>query len=99
MHDPALAPRTVPPLTGSLADSLFETAARTPTLPMLARRRDPGSTAWDEVTAVEFRDEVVDLAKGLIASGISPGDRVAILARTGSLREVVAACVRRTQAA
>ncbi|REH25328.1 MULTISPECIES: AMP-dependent synthetase/ligase [unclassified Streptomyces] len=82
MHDPALAPRTVPPLTGSLADSLFETAARTPTLPMLARRRGPGSTAWDEVTAVEFRDTVVDLAKGLIASGISPGDRVAILART-----------------
>lgn len=31
---------------------------------------------------MEFRDTVVDLAKGLIASGISPGDRVAILART-----------------
>ncbi|MFD7470012.1 AMP-dependent synthetase/ligase [Streptomyces tendae] len=82
MRETALAPRAVPPLTGSLADSLFETAARTPTLPMLARRRGPGSAVWDEVTAVEFRDEVVDLAKGLIASGIAPGDRVAILART-----------------
>ncbi|MFA3873565.1 long-chain fatty acid--CoA ligase [Streptomyces sp. MMCC 100] len=82
MRDPALAPPVVPPLTGGLADSLFETAARTPTLPMLARRRGPGSALWDEVTAVEFRDEVVDVAKGLIASGISPGDRVAILART-----------------
>ncbi|MET8488769.1 AMP-dependent synthetase/ligase [Streptomyces tendae] len=82
MRETALAPRAVPPLTGSLADSLFETAARTPTLPMLARRRGPGSPVWDEVTAVEFRDEVVDLAKGLIASGIAPGDRVAILART-----------------
>ncbi|MFF0535986.1 AMP-dependent synthetase/ligase [Streptomyces coelicoflavus] len=82
MRDPALAPPAVPPLTGGLADSLFETAARTPALPMLARRRGPGSARWDEVTAVEFRDQVVAVAKGLIASGISPGDRVAILART-----------------
>ncbi|MFE5601811.1 AMP-dependent synthetase/ligase [Streptomyces coelicoflavus] len=82
MRDPALAPPVVPPLTGGLADSLFETAARTPALPMLARPRGPGSARWDEVTAVEFRDEVVAVAKGLIASGISPGDRVAILART-----------------
>ncbi|MEU4144114.1 AMP-dependent synthetase/ligase [Streptomyces parvulus] len=82
MRDLAPAPGAVPPLTGGLADSLFETAARTPTLPMLARRRGPGSPVWDEVTAVEFRDEVVDLAKGLIASGVQPGDRVAILART-----------------
>ncbi|OWA01074.1 long-chain fatty acid--CoA ligase [Streptomyces sp. CS159] len=82
MRDPALAPPAVPPLTGGLADSLFETAGRTPALPMLARRRGPGSARWDEVTAVEFRDQVVAVAKGLIASGISPGDRVAILART-----------------
>ncbi|MFE0800086.1 AMP-dependent synthetase/ligase [Streptomyces sp. NPDC058812] len=82
MRDLALAPPAVPPLTGGLADSLFETAALSPTLPMLARRTGPDRTVWDEVTAVEFRDEVADLAKGLIACGISPGDRVAILART-----------------
>ncbi|MBZ6082871.1 AMP-dependent synthetase/ligase [Streptomyces olivaceus] len=82
MRDPAPAPRTVPPLTGGLADSLFETAVRRPALPMLARRRGPGSAHWNEVTAADFRDQVADLAKGLIASGVSPGDRVAILART-----------------
>ncbi|MDN3024382.1 AMP-dependent synthetase/ligase [Streptomyces sp. S.PB5] len=82
MRDVALAPPSVPPLTGGLADSVFETAAQNPTVPMLARRRDPSSGVWDEVTAVEVRDEVVDLAKGLIASGISPGHRVAIMART-----------------
>jgi long-chain acyl-CoA synthetase len=49
---------------------------------MLARRPDPASDVWEEVAAVEVRDEVVDLAKGLIASGISPGHRVAIMART-----------------
>lgn len=82
MRDLALAPPSVSPLTGGLADSVFETAARNPTLPMLARRPDPSATTWEEVTAVEVRDEVVDLAKGLVASGIAPGNRVAIMART-----------------
>ncbi|WP_309063995.1 AMP-dependent synthetase/ligase, partial [Streptomyces sp.] len=82
MRDLALAPPSVSPLTGGLADSLFETAAESPTLPMLAHRTSPGSSTWEEITAVEFRDMVVDLAKGLIASGISPGRRVAIMART-----------------
>ncbi|GGV82074.1 long-chain acyl-CoA synthetase [Streptomyces griseoloalbus] len=82
MRDPALAPPSAAPLTGGLADSLFATAAESPTLPMLARRTGPSSSVWEEVTAVEFRDEVVDLAKGLIACGISTGMRVAIMART-----------------
>ncbi|MFF6954335.1 AMP-dependent synthetase/ligase [Streptomyces iakyrus] len=82
MRDLALAPPAVAPLTGGLADSVFETADREPARPMLARRADPASTAWEEVTAIELRDEVVDAAKGLIASGIAPGHRVAIMART-----------------
>ncbi|AZQ39682.1 long-chain fatty acid--CoA ligase [Streptomyces cyaneochromogenes] len=82
MRDLGLAPPTVTSLTGGLADSVFETAAHNPTLPLLARRPEPSSTTWEEVTAVEMRDEVADLAKGLIASGISPGHRVAIMART-----------------
>ncbi|WP_405673504.1 AMP-dependent synthetase/ligase [Streptomyces sp. NBC_01530] len=82
MRDFALAPPTVSALTGGLADSIFDTAALNPTLPLLARRRAPSSAAWEEVTAVEVRDEVVELAKGLIASGVSPGTRVAIMART-----------------
>ncbi|KUO09204.1 AMP-dependent synthetase/ligase [Streptomyces sp. DSM 15324] len=82
MRDFAVAPPAVSPLTGGLADSVFETAARTPVLAVLARRAAPGSATWDEVTAVELRDQVVDLAKGFVASGISPGHRVAIMART-----------------
>ncbi|GHD33621.1 AMP-dependent synthetase/ligase [Streptomyces galbus] len=81
MRDTAMAPPAASPLTAGLADSVFETAARTPTLPVLARR-SPVTGAWEEVTAVELRDEVVDLAKGFVASGISPGHRVAIMART-----------------
>ncbi|MEU3339179.1 AMP-dependent synthetase/ligase [Streptomyces sp. NPDC002144] len=82
MRNVALAPPSVAPLTGGLADSIFDTAAADPTRAVLARRTDPASRAWEEVTAVELRDEVVDLAKGLVASGISPGHRVAIMART-----------------
>jgi long-chain acyl-CoA synthetase len=81
MRDLALAPPAASPLTGGLADSVFEAADRDPTLPVLARR-DPASGSWDEVTAAEVRDEMTDLARGLIASGISPGNRVAIMART-----------------
>ncbi|WP_037676775.1 long-chain fatty acid--CoA ligase [Streptomyces griseus] len=82
MRDLALAPPAVPPLTGGLADSVFDTADRDPSLPVLARRPHPASTTWQEITAIELRDQVVDLAKGLIASGISPGRRVAVMART-----------------
>ncbi|MEU7059458.1 AMP-dependent synthetase/ligase [Streptomyces sp. NPDC046197] len=82
MRDFALAPPAVPSPTGGLADSVFEAAELRPTLPVLARRPDDSSSAWEEVTAVELRDEVADLARGLVASGISPGRRVAIMART-----------------
>ncbi|MEU6578263.1 AMP-dependent synthetase/ligase [Streptomyces sp. NPDC046805] len=84
MHDFAPAPTAAPTLTGGLADSLFETAELNPTLPVLARRPDVTSPAWEEVTAVELRDEVVDVAKGLVACGISPGHRVAVMVRTRS---------------
>ncbi|RPE37536.1 long-chain acyl-CoA synthetase [Streptomyces sp. Ag109_O5-1] len=82
MRDYALAPTTASTLAGGLADSIFETADRNPTLPVLARRPDAAAASWEVVTAVEVRDEVVDLAKGLVASGISPGHRVAMMART-----------------
>ncbi|MEV6840691.1 AMP-dependent synthetase/ligase [Streptomyces sp. NPDC051133] len=82
MRDVALAPAVTPSLTGGLADSVFDTADLSPTLPLLARRADPAAGRWEEVTAVEVRDEVVDLAKGLVAAGISPGHRVALMART-----------------
>ncbi|MDR8018463.1 AMP-dependent synthetase/ligase [Nesterenkonia aerolata] len=37
---------------------------------------------WTEVGAREFRADVVALAKGMIARGVEPGDRVAIMAPT-----------------
>lgn len=43
-------------------------------------QKSPGN--WIAVTAKEFRRQVIDLAKGLIASGIEPGDVVGIMSRT-----------------
>ncbi|MFI5673239.1 AMP-dependent synthetase/ligase [Streptomyces cellulosae] len=82
MRDAAPPHPMVPPPTGGLADSVFETAALDPTRPLLARRPDTTSSVWEHVSALELRDEVVGLAKGLVACGISPGHRVAVMART-----------------
>ncbi len=44
------------------------------------RRRDAGS--WADVTTREFATQVLDLAKGMIAVGLRPGDRVALFSAT-----------------
>ncbi|MBP2331118.1 long-chain acyl-CoA synthetase [Kibdelosporangium banguiense] len=44
------------------------------------RRQIDGS--WVDVTAREFAAHVLAVAKGLIASGLRPGDRVALLSKT-----------------
>ncbi|GAA1816707.1 AMP-dependent synthetase/ligase [Nesterenkonia flava] len=48
---------------------------------VLFSRRDAADD-WDDITAEAFRADVVALAKGLIASGVASGDRVAILSAT-----------------
>jgi long-chain acyl-CoA synthetase len=68
------------PENASLADVVFARASQAPAAVML-RRRDEGGH-WQDVTAGQFCDEVTTLAKGLIAVGIEPGDRVALMSRT-----------------
>ena len=41
-----------------------------------------GPDGWTPVTFAAFRDEVRDVARGLIASGVEAGDRVGLVART-----------------
>ena len=49
--------------------------------PVLYRRQmSPGN--WQPVHAQQFHQMVTDLAKGMIAAGIRPGDRVGIMSRT-----------------
>ncbi|WP_075779714.1 AMP-dependent synthetase/ligase [Streptomyces acidiscabies] len=82
MRDVTVAPPPLSPLTGGLADSIFDAALSTPERAVLARRSATDPEGWEEVSAARLRDEVVALARGFVASGISPGHRVAVMART-----------------
>ncbi|MDV8009818.1 MULTISPECIES: long-chain fatty acid--CoA ligase [Rhodococcus] len=64
----------------SLADSVFRYADESPGFVAFRKRGEDGQ--WADVTAEEFAEQVAAVAGGLIASGISPGDRVAIMAST-----------------
>ncbi|MFF9043213.1 AMP-dependent synthetase/ligase [Streptomyces parvulus] len=72
----ALAPR---PTTGSIADIPFTNAAEAPDAVLLRREVDG---AWRPVTAAAFAREVTAVAKGLVAAGLEPGGRVAVMSRT-----------------
>lgn len=74
-------PPLAQPAVGGLADSVYETAELNPALVQLSRRAG-GSGRWVPVTAAAFRDQVLGLAKGLLARGVRFGDRVALMSRT-----------------
>jgi long-chain acyl-CoA synthetase len=68
------------PATAGLADVVFTRASQDPHAVVMRR---PGADGrWDDVTAGQFHDDVTALAKGLVAAGIEPGDRVALMSRT-----------------
>ncbi|WP_405680487.1 AMP-dependent synthetase/ligase [Streptomyces sp. NBC_01238] len=68
------------PLVGGLADVVFDYAEQDPDRVALGQKDTSGR--WRDVTAATFRDEVLALAKGLIAHGVRFGDRVALMSRT-----------------
>ena len=63
----------------TLVDTLLRYRDERPTLPLFRRL---SSGEWITVTAKHFADEVDAVAKGLIASDVEPGDRVAICSAT-----------------
>jgi long-chain acyl-CoA synthetase len=67
------------PATGNLTDDVVRNGSTTPDRIAFSRRNASG---WTDVTAREFLAEVRAVAKGLIAAGVEPGDRVALLSRT-----------------
>ncbi len=60
-------------------DLLSDRVAATPDLVLFAI---PDGAAWRDVTAAEFRDQVVALAKGLVAAGVQPGDKLGMMCHT-----------------
>jgi long-chain acyl-CoA synthetase len=73
---PAIVPTAS---AGNLTNLVSERAWFEPERIMLSR---PLGDGWQSVTAKEFEAEVKATAKGLIASGVNIGDRVAIMSRT-----------------
>ena len=63
----------------NLTDAIVSAAMATPNR-VAIRRQLAG--AWTDVSSAQFRDQVVALAKGLVAAGIGPGDRIGLISRT-----------------
>src|SRR5205823_144197 len=60
------------PANANLADVVFRRAAEQPQAVVLRRPSGPSgvSGAWSDVTASQFKDEVIAIAKALVAAGI-----------------------------
>ncbi|WP_062351599.1 AMP-dependent synthetase/ligase [Herbidospora yilanensis] len=67
------------PLSANCTDAVFQRAADTPNAVVM---KVQDGDQWKPVTAADFRQKVAGVAKGLIATGIEPGDRVALMSRT-----------------
>ncbi|GAB11845.1 long-chain fatty-acid--CoA ligase FadD15 [Gordonia araii NBRC 100433] len=65
--------------SANCTDIVFDLAARAPDQPVILDKLDG---QWQPVTAREVAERVTAIAKGFIAQGIKPGDRVALLSAT-----------------
>jgi long-chain acyl-CoA synthetase len=67
------------PEDATLLDTMLARAAEHPEHVVFTRKV---GSEWIDVTARQFADAVNDLAKGLVASGVKPGDRVGLMSKT-----------------
>ncbi|MER7417776.1 AMP-dependent synthetase/ligase [Micromonospora peucetia] len=77
---------SVPPIVtigdaANLTDPVWDNAEVAPDEVQFVRPTGTGGT-WADVTCRQFRDEVVAAARGLVAAGVQPGDRVGLMSRT-----------------
>jgi len=61
-------------------DLLVERVKATPNKPLFALPTPDGG--WKDVSAAEFQTKVIALAKGLVAAGIEPGDKIGLMSKT-----------------
>jgi long-chain acyl-CoA synthetase len=73
---PVLVPA---PTTGSLVDHVVEAASANPDRVTISV---PRGSAWVGMTAQQFLDEVKAVAKGIVANGVEPGERIGVMSRT-----------------
>ena len=63
----------------NVTDLLVERVCQTPDQPLFAV---PENGGWRDITAAEFLTQVKAVAKGLIAAGIEPGDKIGLMCHT-----------------
>jgi long-chain acyl-CoA synthetase len=63
----------------NVTDLLVERVKATPQLALFGV---PDGAGWRDVTAAEFHAQVIALAKGFVAAGVEPGDKIGFVART-----------------
>ncbi|MFE0592409.1 AMP-dependent synthetase/ligase [Micromonospora echinospora] len=81
---------SVPPIVtvgdaANLTDPVWANADAAPDAVQFARpvpAADGTGRTWTDVTCRQFRDEVVAVARGLVAAGITRGSRVGLMSRT-----------------
>ena len=61
-------------------DLLVDRVAKTPDSALFSIPTGDGQ--WEDITAREFHRQVIALAKGFVASGIQPGDKIGLMAKT-----------------
>lgn len=67
------------PTSGSLVDHIVENATKNPGHAAISV---PRGDAWVDITAQQFLDEVKAVAKGIVANGVEPGERIGVMSRT-----------------
>ncbi|MGV9710228.1 AMP-dependent synthetase/ligase [Gordonia sp. NPDC003424] len=67
------------PENANCTDIIFGLAEKNPDKTVVRRKQ---GSEWVPMRAADFADQVLRLAKGFIAEGVQPGDRVAILSST-----------------
>ncbi|TIC80943.1 AMP-dependent synthetase/ligase [Nocardioides sp. GY 10127] len=63
-----------------LTQAVLRNAQEAPQAALFSRRG--ADRAWEDVTSTQFLEEVRAAARGLVAAGVQPGDRVAIMSKT-----------------
>lgn len=71
---------TTVPAELSTPSLLLERLEANPQGALFARQSTPGQ--WEDVSTEEFYNDVVAIAKGLVAQGFNPGDKIMIMAPT-----------------
>ena len=79
MREYSVPPAATIEPTANMTDHLVDALATDPDRVQFRRRAAGG---WRPVTLREFMDQALGAAKGLIASGVQPGDRVGLMSRT-----------------